>query len=68
MLKVDNDIVIPTYNGIKGHPLLMKSYLIEELLKDFSCNTLRDFINKKNFYTVNIEDPGINTNGYRHHR
>lgn len=59
MLKVDNDIVIPIYDGRKGHPLLMKSYLIEELLKDISCETLRDFTGKKSFISINIEDPGI---------
>ncbi len=59
MLKVDNDIVIPMHNGRKGHPLLMKSYLIEELLKDISCKTLRDFIGKKGFIPIIVKDPGI---------
>lgn len=59
MSQVDKDIVIPVYNEKRGHPLLMKSYLIEELLKDSSCKTLRDFINKKGFTSINVEDPGI---------
>lgn len=59
MLKVDEDIVIPTYNRRKGHPLLMKSYLIGELLKDTTCKTLRDFTTKKGFASINVADPGI---------
>ncbi|CDI50677.1 nucleotidyltransferase family protein [Clostridium tetani] len=59
MLKLDKDIVIPMYNGKKGHPVLMKSYLIEELLKDISCKTLRDFIDKKGFAPINVQDPAI---------
>ncbi|RXI48254.1 nucleotidyltransferase family protein [Clostridium tetani] len=59
MLKLDKDIVIPMYNGKKGHPVLMKSYLIEELLKDASYKALRDFINKKGFIPIKVQDPGI---------
>lgn len=59
MLKLDKNIVIPIYNGIRGHPLLMKSILINEILEDASCKSLRDFINKKGFTSVNVKDPGI---------
>lgn len=59
MLKLDEDIVIPMYKGKKGHPLLMKSYLIEELIKSKHYNTLRDFVNIKGFKSINVEEPGI---------
>ncbi len=59
MEEENKDIIIPVYKGKRGHPLLMKSYLVEELLKDNSSKTLRDFINKKNFTPINIDDPGI---------
>ncbi|WP_461615697.1 nucleotidyltransferase family protein [Clostridium sp. Marseille-QA1073] len=59
MLKLDEDIVIPIYKGKKGHPLLMKSYLIEELIKSKHYNTLRDFVNIKGFKSINVEEPGI---------
>lgn len=59
MLKIDEDIVIPVYKDKRGHPLLMKSHLIEELLKNTSYKTLRDFINTKKFTPINIKDPGI---------
>ena len=59
MLQVNEDIVIPTHNGKRGHPLLMKTYLIDELLKGISCNTLRDFVHKKGFTSIDVGDPGI---------
>lgn len=59
MLGVNEDIVVPIYNGKRGHPLLMKTYLIDELLRDSSCNTLRDFINKKGFVSIDVKDRGI---------
>ncbi|MDR7857162.1 nucleotidyltransferase family protein [Tissierella sp.] len=59
MLNINKDIVIPIYNGKRGHPLLMKSYLIKELMEDTSCNTLRDFIHKQNIFLLDIDDPGI---------
>ncbi|MEW9096437.1 MAG: nucleotidyltransferase family protein [Clostridiaceae bacterium] len=59
MLNVDRDIVIPVYNGKKGHPLLMKSYLIKELLEDIHYETLRDFINEKGFASIDVEERGI---------
>jgi molybdenum cofactor cytidylyltransferase len=59
MLKLDEDIVIPMHKGKKGHPLLMKSYLIEELIKSKQCNTLRDFVNIKGFKSINVEEPGV---------
>lgn len=59
MLSINKDIVIPTYNGKKGHPLLMKSYLISNLKEDITCNTLRDFIHKQNISLLDIDDPGI---------
>ncbi|MBW4828102.1 MAG: nucleotidyltransferase family protein [Clostridiaceae bacterium] len=59
MLKLDEDIIIPVYNGRRGHPLLMKSYLIDELLENPCYNTLRDFIDEKGFNSVSVNDPGI---------
>ncbi|MCD8018227.1 MAG: NTP transferase domain-containing protein [Clostridiales bacterium] len=32
LLKTEDDIVIPTYNGAEGHPLLIKSRVIEEII------------------------------------
>jgi molybdenum cofactor cytidylyltransferase len=59
ILTIDKDIVIPLYNKRRGHPLLMKSHLIKEILKDDSCKTLRDFINKNVVSFVDVDDGGI---------
>lgn len=59
MVNIDEDIVIPVYNGKRGHPLLMKSYLIKELLEDESCKTLRDFIGRQDISFIDVDDPGI---------
>ena len=59
MLEIDEDIVVPVHNGKKGHPLLMKTYLVEELLKDDSLCTLREFVSKKGFTSVDVNDCGI---------
>ncbi len=59
MLKLDEEIVIPIYNGKRGHPLLMKSYLIKELFTDGSCKTLRDFVRNRGFTPIYVRDSGI---------
>lgn len=59
MEKSDGDILVPLYRGRKGHPILMKSSLIIELLRDSSCYTLRDFIHKRGFTRIDVEEPGI---------
>lgn len=59
MMAIDKDIIIPVYNGKRGHPLLMKSYLIDEILRNSYYETLRDFISVKESTFINIDDPGI---------
>lgn len=59
MLGINEDIVIPTYNEKKGHPVLIKTHLVDEILRDASINSLRDFIVKKGSATLAIADPGI---------
>lgn len=59
MLTIDRDIVIPTYNGRKGHPILIKSYLINEILIDNRYTNLREFTKAHEFSTMSTRDPGI---------
>ena len=61
MLNIDEDIVIPVYNKKRGHPLLMKSYLIKDIVKNGSYKTLREFIAEKDISFVDIDDFGILT-------
>ena len=41
------DIVIPLFNGKKGHPILIRTHLAEELLAEGRYSTLREFIKDK---------------------
>ena len=59
MLTVSGDIVIPTFGGRRGHPVLMASHLIPEILDQPSESTLRDFIRRKGHTAVAVEDEGI---------
>ncbi len=59
MLDTCGDIIIPTYKGQKGHPVLMKSYLIKEILQNTKCSNLREFINSKKPIKIEVPYKGI---------
>lgn len=58
VLSADNDIVVPAYKNIKGHPVLIKSHLIGKILSG-GYSSLREFINEYGFSTICTEDDGI---------
>ncbi len=58
MLSTNSDIVIPTYKNIKGHPVLIKRRIINNILSE-EYISLREFINKHGFSTLCIEDEGV---------
>jgi molybdenum cofactor cytidylyltransferase len=53
------DIWVPVYQGRKGHPVLVKGFLGAEILKEPLNSTLRDFIRRKGYREVEVEDEGI---------
>lgn len=59
MLSIQGDIVIPSYKARKGHPVLIKSYLINEILAEPENSNLKRFINKKGYSLVEVEDKAI---------
>jgi molybdenum cofactor cytidylyltransferase len=59
LLETEGDIIIPSYNGKKGHPVLMNSKFIPELLVKKSNSNFSDFIKKKGFNLVEVNDAGI---------
>ena len=59
MLEIDEDIVRPVFNGRSGHPVLMRSCLIDEILSDNTLKSMRDFIKSKPYYDLHVEDEGI---------
>lgn len=61
MLLIDDDIVVPVYKGFKGHPVLIKSCLIKEILNENGHSNLKEFINNMGYSTIGVDDPGILT-------
>lgn len=59
LLRSDGEIVIPTFQGRKGHPVLLRSGLIPEILAQPPDATLRDYIVRKGYVTVKVADEGI---------
>jgi molybdenum cofactor cytidylyltransferase len=59
MLALDDDIVIPTFQGRKGHPVLLRGGLVPEILAQPADSTLRDYIGARGYATVEVADPGI---------
>lgn len=59
LLNSKGDIILPTYDGKKGHPIIMRSSVIEEIFADNDCNNLREFIYKYGFSTLEVGDKGI---------
>jgi molybdenum cofactor cytidylyltransferase len=52
-------VFIPVFNGRKGHPILVKSDLVRELLTEPPDSNLRKFINRKGFAPVDVDDDCI---------
>ena len=52
-------VFIPVCNGGKGHPILVKSDLVKELLEEPDDSNLRKFINRKGFAPVEVDDDAI---------
>lgn len=59
MLEISGDVVIPTYKGKRGHPILIKSSLISKILLDNEYTNLREFVNEHGFTTIEVLDKGI---------
>lgn len=52
-------VFIPAFNSRKGHPILVKSDLVKELLEEPDDSNLRKFINRKGFKAVEVDDDAI---------
>ena len=59
LLAMDGEIVIPVYGGKKGHPVLLSGAIAAELLREDDSYNLRDFIIRKGYQTLAVEDEGI---------
>lgn len=59
MLSAEGEIIIPAYNGKRGHPILIKSKFINEILYNDRLTNLRDFIHSQDYKTIAVKDEGI---------
>ena len=59
MLGVKGDIVVPTFQGRRGHPVLFSTRLIPEILGYPEEGTLRDYIRTRGHAEVEVEEEGI---------
>jgi len=59
LLSKKGDIIIPVFKGRKGHPVLIDSSLIAEILDEPEDSNLKLFIDKKGFRTVEVQDESI---------
>lgn len=59
MSAIGGDVIIPTYKGKRGHPILINGKLIDKICTNANYHSLRDFINDYGFITIEISDEGI---------
>ncbi|GKX65325.1 nucleotidyltransferase family protein [Inconstantimicrobium mannanitabidum] len=59
IIQSESDIVSPTYRGENGHPILIKSTYIDDILYNKSYESLRNFIEVHKVTSVMVEDQGI---------
>jgi molybdenum cofactor cytidylyltransferase len=59
MLSSPGDIVIPTFRGRKGHPVLLSSALIPDILAQPEDATLREYVERKRYEALPVDDEGI---------
>ncbi len=59
MLDAGAEVAIPTYKGRKGHPVLISSLLIPQLLEEPDGSSLKKFLSRVDVKLVEVDDEGI---------
>jgi molybdenum cofactor cytidylyltransferase len=59
LLSVDGTVVLPTYGGKKGHPVLLDRSLVPEILAQPAGTTLRDVIHRAGYTAIEVGEEGI---------
>lgn len=52
-------VVIPTYDGKKGHPILMKNIIVREIAYTTKYSNLREALSNKDKFLVPVNNKGI---------
>ena len=61
LLATQAEIAVPVCQGRRGHPVLLASHLIPEMLAEAFDSSLGRFIRHRGCETVEVDDPGIFT-------
>ena len=59
MLEVDAPVVLPSYQGRTGHPVLFQSRVADDILSMPNTLSLRDFMARQKPYRLEVDCPGI---------
>ncbi len=59
MLESNSKIVIPSYKGRKGHPVLIKAELVSELMREPDDSSLKKFLTRYQVEIIEVDDEGI---------
>lgn len=59
LLKHEGDVIIPTYEGRKGHPILFKNSAAGEILGENKYSNLREYIRDKKQMLIPVNCRGI---------
>lgn len=59
LLQGKRDIVLPAYQGKKGHPVLLSRRAVEDLLADDRCQSLREYISTNKAEIIAVDRPEI---------
>ncbi|MGB7472764.1 nucleotidyltransferase family protein [Trichococcus sp.] len=59
LLVSKGDIVLPAYQGKRGHPVMLSRRAIEGLLADECCQSLREYISANKAEIIVVDNPKI---------
>ncbi len=59
LLEADGEIVVPTYRGRNGHPVLLRGELAEKILQKPDSHSLRYFIEEFGFVKIPVDERSI---------
>lgn len=59
LLESTEDIIVPTYHGIPGHPVLISPAMVRSILEEADTYNLRDFIAQHGCSALEVGDEAI---------
>ncbi|WP_409229294.1 nucleotidyltransferase family protein [Gudongella sp. SC589] len=59
LLSVWDDIVIPSFCGVQGHPVLLSMEEAKRIREDLTFVSLDEYIGGNRFSVVQVDDPGV---------